>query len=354
MDGRTEEREEAPPPKFTAPDAAVRRVFLSFFYGHQRLRIGLANALGGIARAYPNYTAKQRKADEEKFLEPARKHEGEFARVLKRLVEDMPIANWLVENVRGIAWGLAGQLVSIIGEISMFERVSNLWSYAGLKPGDRRRVGVKAGWNPELKRCLFNFAACAIKAGGFYAEGYAYFKEREQRRADALVMLLQGELVTSEAGRSIWAKIEAQGVVRAELMSQNQSAKERALAEGRTAPTAKLFSWDTWKELVIDAARFLGFKGELSGFPLEEAVYGWLAQRYQCVGVPAMTPVHRHNRAMRKIEKLLLQHLWVKWRELEGLPVTDPWVFTHGGHDRMHLIPPPGGKDAKFPKHLAA
>ena len=35
---------------------------------------------------------------------------------------------------------------------------------------------------------------------------------------------------------------------------------------------------------------------------------------------------HFHNRAKRKAVKIFLQHLWVKWREIEGLPVSEPYV----------------------------
>jgi ribosomal protein L37AE/L43A len=43
------------------------------------------------------------------------------------------------------------------------------------------------------------------------------------------------------------------------------------------------------------------------------------------------TPAHVHYRACRKVIKILLQHLWVVWREAEGLPVTMPYV-----HDVLH------------------
>jgi hypothetical protein len=41
---------------------------------------------------------------------------------------------------------------------------------------------------------------------------------------------------------------------------------------------------------------------------------------------------HIHNRAKRKMVKIFLQHLWVTWRELEGLPVSDPYVIGVLGH----------------------
>lgn len=48
---------------------------------------------------------------------------------------------------------------------------------------------------------------------------------------------------------------------------------------------------------------------------------------------------HLHNRAIRKTAKIFLQHLWVIWRELEGLPVSEPWVIAQGGH--ANYVPPP-------------
>jgi len=46
------------------------------------------------------------------------------------------------------------------------------------------------------------------------------------------------------------------------------------------------------------------------------------------------TKLHIHNMAKRYAGKIFLQHLWKTWRELEGLPVTEPWVIAHGGHNR--------------------
>jgi len=54
----------------------------------------------------------------------------------------------------------------------------------------------------------------------------------------------------------------------------------------------------------------------------------------------AYTPAHLDARAKRKMVKIFLSHLWVKWREYEGLPVSLPWVFRPGGHDLAHYMPP--------------
>lgn len=48
---------------------------------------------------------------------------------------------------------------------------------------------------------------------------------------------------------------------------------------------------------------------------------------------------HLHNMAIRKVAKVFLQHVWLVWRESEGLPTGKPWVHEHGGH--THYILPP-------------
>jgi hypothetical protein len=45
---------------------------------------------------------------------------------------------------------------------------------------------------------------------------------------------------------------------------------------------------------------------------------------------PDWPPARRHMTALRKMEKLFLAHLWLVWRQAEGLAVTDPYPGTTG------------------------
>jgi len=47
---------------------------------------------------------------------------------------------------------------------------------------------------------------------------------------------------------------------------------------------------------------------------------------------------HLHMRAMRKTAKVFLQHVWVKWREFEGLPISEPYAQAILKH--THIIEP--------------
>ncbi len=45
---------------------------------------------------------------------------------------------------------------------------------------------------------------------------------------------------------------------------------------------------------------------------------------------------HIDNMARRKVSKIFLSHLWLRWREAEGLPVTEPYVAAILGHDVVY------------------
>lgn len=53
---------------------------------------------------------------------------------------------------------------------------------------------------------------------------------------------------------------------------------------------------------------------------------------------PDWTKLHCHHAAIRKMLKLWLSHLWIIWRELEGLPVTMPYAHEKLGHE--HYMKP--------------
>lgn len=46
----------------------------------------------------------------------------------------------------------------------------------------------------------------------------------------------------------------------------------------------------------------------------------------------------KHFAAMRKMIKIFLQHLWVRWRSLENLPVSEPYILTDPKH--THYLTP--------------
>lgn len=62
------------------------------------------------------------------------------------------------------------------------------------------------------------------------------------------------------------------------------------------------------------------------------------AREYYAANRPDWTKLHCHEAALRKMIKLWLSHLWLTWRTLEGLPVSNPYVHEKLGHE--HYMPP--------------
>ncbi len=59
------------------------------------------------------------------------------------------------------------------------------------------------------------------------------------------------------------------------------------------------------------------------------------AREYYEIKKPDWTKGHKHNAAMRKMIKMWLSHLWLRWRQVEDLPVTDPYVQDKLGHEHI-------------------
>lgn len=59
------------------------------------------------------------------------------------------------------------------------------------------------------------------------------------------------------------------------------------------------------------------------------------ARQYYAANRPEWTPAHQHQAAMRKMTKIFLAHLWLRWRQLEQLPTRDPYILTIPPHSHM-------------------
>lgn len=339
----------APPPKerpktrFTTATPARRRIVVDWHYRVQDLRIAMSNAIDGLQRDYPKaYGAAEAELDRKTYLEPIEAQEKYFADACKDVVEDEPIAQWLVNTVKGMGWSFTAQLIGLIGDIKMFDTISKLWAYCGLTPDSRRVEGERLHHSPALKRLLYNIATGFLKARGYYAGVYAHFKTQEEDKAERFMRWLRGQLQLRAAANDEQA---------AALLERIRQEEQKFMA-ARAAQPPKVFSNAKYLAAIYEASRLLGFappRQDARSYAVFVLSIKYLTDKGGFPGDPALTPAHRHSRAFRKVEKIFLQHLWLKWRTLEGATISAPWVFGPGGHDPHHYIQPPEGKDAVFP-----
>lgn len=349
-----------PKPKFEQAEPARLRMALGAYYRLQGVRIAISNGIKGIARDYPGYTKKQVETDEEAFKDPIKAMETTFAKRIEALIKDHPLAKWIVGHVKGMAWNLTGQLIGLIGDISTFPNVSHLWSYAGLRPDQRRTAGVKSDWNPDLKRLMYNIGTSLLKAGGYYADVYRHYRSREDARAESfyrkLMLRLGDDHDVSRRLRAEFARAEA-------LKADNVAEELKSDEDEGHEPSVKAMTWNKLQGATVDGALALGFPAPAKRDynALIEAIkflsdklgftsvsYDRQGQKVALLATPAITPLHRYSRAIRKLSKVFLEHVFNEWSKIIGRPATKPWAFGPGGHDVGSYISPPANRDAVF------
>lgn len=146
-------------------------------------------------------------------------------KALKDYGSELQIKQELLE-VSGVGDIIASGIIAWLSPIDRFDKVSNLWSYAGLAPNSKREVGKKINYNPKLKTFCWKIWQQWVKLPDSY-------------------------------GRKLY---------------------------------------DEGKEICLKSH-------------------------------PDWTKGHIHNWAGHRAVKIFLAAIWDRWREIEGLPITQPYAF---------------------------
>lgn len=236
--------------------------------------------------------------------------EGTVKADVKTIIKDLPIWKAWLKKVKGIGPCLGGSLYAGIKDISKFNYTSSLWKYCGQdvihfcsschSPVDQENSSYKCpkcgpvdtvygeaprrerdkmiSWSPFLRTALFKISDSFIRQDPdkcLYRRLYDEKKAIEQKR--------HPEWNICWACKSKMKQVD--GFPKCPKCGGQQT--------GIPHPTRKTK------------------KGEIMFMH---------------------TGRHLHNRAKRYCVKIFIQHLWIKWRQLEGLAVTDPWITGPGGH----------------------
>jgi len=259
------------------------------FYAVQKQRIEAGNRIAMNVR-------DQRLTEDEAALLNAHLKVGLHAieknikRDMTQALEPIPIYREWFKKIRGIGPLLAGAIIGEIGEIKRFEHISNLWSWAGVGihdgVADRRQAGKKSHWNPTMKRIGWKTGKSFIKLGGYFRSAYDQFKLEEIAKNKPWAAPLQASEL---AGCRLW------------LPTGDGMILTKDVVPG-----------------IIKAAKQAGNTSVMI----------------------CRTNGHVDNRASRRNIKLFLGLTWMKWRELEGLPVSKPYIADHGLAGHTIVYPP--------------
>lgn len=215
--------------------------------------------------------------------------ERKIFRQMKRVVKHHPAWPWM-SGVKGIGPTLSTKVLGLIGDIGKFDTVSKLWAFSGyaLKPGadgvpERQRPlkGEKLSYNRRLKTAVYLCGDSFIKSRSpyrdIYDEAKAYYRQHKQ--------------------------------ITPMLQILDLSHPDEELIVLRETPTGKA----EWDKLIKEA-------NKTAGAANDGAVW---------------SDGHVDNAARRKMTKRFLAHLYLVWREAEGLPTREPYVQEYLGHTTM-------------------
>lgn len=110
--------------------------------------------------------------------------ESEMQRFLGLWASEQRVGRWL-QSIKGIGPVMSAGFLAHT-DIERHHRVGNLWSYAGLVPGQKKEKGKKLNWNAQLKVLCWKAGESFVKVSGYEDALYGQlWKQRKAREVEA-------------------------------------------------------------------------------------------------------------------------------------------------------------------------
>lgn len=278
--------------KTVSEKLAVLKQLVAMYYGIQKVRVAMGNRVTSIVKEYGQTEYTQKLVE---VYDVSEEIEKTVLKHIKPILKEFPIYTKWLKYVKGVGDVLAAGLIAGIKTPARFSNISKLWKYCGMHVVDgeapTRRKGAKVDWNPFMKTLCWKLGESFVKTKGYYRQAYERFRAEEERKSE-------------------------EGIIR---------------------PIDKCIGYIPKDEKIIEI---------VGDSPLTKAKVDKLKKKGYTELKVGMTKAHIYARAKRKTVKLFLAHLWHKWRELEGLPVTKPYAHALLGHS--DFIEPPEPVNGKI------
>ncbi len=266
---------------------SVLKQLVASYYGVQKERIAMGNRITMLIKEYGETENIKKLMDVYKESEVIEKT---ILKHIRPILREFPIYTEWLKYVMGIGEVLSAGLIAGIKTPERFENISKLWKYCGLHvvngEAPSRRKGAKVDWSPFMQTLCWKIGESFVKTRGFYRQMYDIFKKDEERKSE--------EGIVREIDKCIGYVPRDEEVI--EIVGNTPLTKAK-----------------------IEKLKKKGFKELRVG----------------------LTRAHVHARAKRKTVKLFIAHLWIKWRQLEGLPITKPYANVILGHSEFIEPPEP-------------
>lgn len=125
------------------------------------------------------------------------------------IVKKEPIYKEWLQHVKGVSTVLTARLIQKFSYCEDFDRVSNLWSYSGMAPGQKRKKGEQSHFDVKAKTLAWLVADRIIMQGdrSYYKTNfYDPYKEKQIRRMD-----MAEDMTEKQLEKKKWTPPKSQG-----------------------------------------------------------------------------------------------------------------------------------------------
>lgn len=279
--------------KFQEPELIplpIMRALVEIYYDFQKQRIAtFNNVMMNCERNGISEEDLEKKYNVKPLIDEAKAYENKIKKRLTDEVQNYPLYDKYLKNIQGIGPVISAGLIANIGDIGKFGTISKLWMQSGL------------GFNkfcPECDHPTYVELEFEDRDGNLTKQKKLKPFENCPECHKQTIPIIQR---TTKGYRNNWS------------------------------PRLKVLAWKIGDSFVKQKASKSGYrrlyeslrKGDTENHPT----------KIKENGKTKYNDGHMYNRAVRKTVKIFLSHLWITWREMEGLEVKQPYVSKVLGHD---------------------
>lgn len=267
---------------------SVIRSLVETYYDFQHQRIITSNRIFGNVEQ-KNITEEDLKEfGVDALFKKAESFETDIKTILTKEIKKHDIYSEYLIHVYGIGTIITSGLIAYIEDVKKFDNISKLWQYSGF------------GMNTFCPKC--------------------------DHPTYQIIEIVKRDKKTTKAKRQKPFKIcpDCDGetiTVRQRRYSGYQS---------NWNDKFKVLCWKIGQSFLKQKAEKSGYRKLYDQYKLE--LRRKFPERIKIDGKVKYNDGHIHNMALRKVAKIFLAHVWLKWREIKGLSTDLPYSLTVLGH----------------------
>ena len=265
------------------------RSLVETYYDFQDQRIITSNRINMNSERNGITEAQLKQYGISTLLNKAESFEEDIKKLLDAEIVNHEIYTKYLSGIQGIGTIISSALVAYIGDISKFDNISKLWQEAGL------------GMNYYCEQCkepTYKIKTYTDKTG----------KKKNAKQ-------LSPQTVCQECG------CKTVPVIQRRTMGYMSNWNDKF----------KVLLWKVGQSFVKQSAKKSGYRRLYDSIKAEERRKH--PQKIKANGKTKYNDGHINNMTLRKVEKIFLANLWMKWREMDGLTVGVPYVNLDPHHN---------------------